>query len=433
MRYEARFRAYRQPMLFGTTIPYIDGESWGKVGADCHIFSVVAVKHRYWDQYALGLYEELDVTLVAGRQNKDEWLYGPASLRNKTLIYPCEAFKCQIECPCQMCRMKLSECDDFDDHLTFHLANHTMCRYCIELERFFTSFSYTVVYKRHYPNPSAWCGGQPDEKVWYDTMGSASLFKHTLGYSPKYPRNEDSLFTCDKCEKKFKMLSHLKRHEVAVHYRKKEECQYCGFQSSRKDNLMAHIRLKHESVTGRQFMCEVCNTSFHKRSDLVRHSKHLQTNCSICLQVFCTLKQLQQHSRSSHPKFVCDKCGKGFQDQANLDKHQSSSTLSYKCEVCDKEHCTSLELTKHKKTHKMNSFQCNYCNKIFASKFCHKRHIERRSDLKCAECGENVCNKQDLKMHTSQVHDIKSCEICGKVFDLKNYKWHMYSEHQKAV
>ena len=89
-----------------------------------------------------------------------------ASLRNKTLIYPCEAFKCQIECPCQMCRMKLSECDDFDDHLTFHLANHTMCRYCIELERFFTSFSYTVVYKRHYPNPSAWCGGQPDEKVW---------------------------------------------------------------------------------------------------------------------------------------------------------------------------------------------------------------------------------------------------------------------------
>ena len=68
MRYEARFRAYRQPMFFGTSIPYIDGESWGKIGADCHIFTVVAVKHRYWDQYALGLYEEFDVTLVAGRQ-----------------------------------------------------------------------------------------------------------------------------------------------------------------------------------------------------------------------------------------------------------------------------------------------------------------------------------------------------------------------------
>ena len=109
-----------------------------KVGANCHIFKAVDVKHRLWDHYGLGWYEEFDVTLVAGEQVKDERLYGPASLRDQTLIYHCEAFKCQIGCPCQMCRMKLRDCDDFDDHLTFHLSNHTMCKYCNEDETLVT-------------------------------------------------------------------------------------------------------------------------------------------------------------------------------------------------------------------------------------------------------------------------------------------------------
>jgi hypothetical protein len=66
----ARFCAHRRPRLSGTTVPYIDSKTWGKVGANCHIFKVVDVKHRYWDHYALGLYEESDVTLVAGEQVK---------------------------------------------------------------------------------------------------------------------------------------------------------------------------------------------------------------------------------------------------------------------------------------------------------------------------------------------------------------------------
>ena len=426
MRHKVTFRAYMQPSLRGTTSPYIDKESWGKIGANCHIFKIVDLKH-YLDKYALGQYKQFGITLVAGEQVQEEWLFGPASLRNKTLIYPCEAFKCQMECPCQMCRMKLSECDDFDDHLTFHLANHTMCKYCNEVERCFPHFSYNVVHNREYPD-------RFNDKIWYDTMGSASLIKHTSWYTAGMPFSEDySHYTCDKCEKKFKMRSHLKRHEVAVHYKKKEVCQYCGFQCSRKDNLVAHMRLIHEGETGPQFECEVCNHAFHKRSDLVRHSKHLKSRCSICADIFCTLKQLQQHNRMSNSKYACGKCGKGFQDQANLDKHQSTSTSSTKCEVCDKEHCTVLELNKHKKTHVKDSFQCNLCNKKFASKFCHKRHMEQRNDLKCSQCGEGMCNKQELKMHISQAHNVKSCEICHKVFDLKNYKYHMYSEHQKAV
>ena len=62
-----------------------------------------------YDHYASGLYEEFDVTLVAGELVKDERLYGPASLRDQTLIYPCEAFKCQIGCPMGIAHVKCAE------------------------------------------------------------------------------------------------------------------------------------------------------------------------------------------------------------------------------------------------------------------------------------------------------------------------------------
>ena len=70
-----------------------------------------------------------------------------------------------------------NEVGDFDDQLTFHRSTHAMCKYCNEVERFFRTFSYNVVHKRHYP--SAWNGGQKREK-FYDTMGSGSLFKHIM-------------------------------------------------------------------------------------------------------------------------------------------------------------------------------------------------------------------------------------------------------------
>ena len=113
--------------------------------------------HLVLEHYGLGWYEEFDVTLVAEELVQSKRLYGPASLRDKTLIYPCEAFKFQIGYPCQMCRMMLRGCDHFDDHLTFHLSNHTKCKYCNKVERGFPNFSYNVVHKSH--NPSAWNEG----------------------------------------------------------------------------------------------------------------------------------------------------------------------------------------------------------------------------------------------------------------------------------
>ena len=45
-----------------------------------------------------------------------------------------------------------------------------------------------------------------------------------------------------------------------------------------------------------------------------------------------------------------------------------------------------------------------------------------------------LCNSFDMKMHRVNDHDVKSCNICQKgPYCPKNYKYHMYSEHQQLV
>ena len=175
-------------------------------GTSCHVFKAtgeVGVCHVTGGK-------ELKVAMIAGQLVEKESLYGPASLRDKTLIYPCEEFKCRVGCPCAMCRNKLGYCEDFEDHEIFHRANHTMCRFCNNLESVIPNFHHTVVYQRVY----YWDGKRTHFDRIFDKLGSSSLFKHEYA-SAKNPLKINSLFQCNKCEKKFKSVSHFKRHDVA--------------------------------------------------------------------------------------------------------------------------------------------------------------------------------------------------------------------------
>ena len=136
MRYTATFLPYKQPQLNGRTVPF--GED--AAGTSCHVFKAGDVKVTC----ARDNYKEFDVTLVAGELVKSDRLYGPASLRDRTLIYPCEEFKCRLGCPCQMCRQKLKFCEDFVDHLTFHRASHRMGKFCNNIDSYIDNFAYNV-------------------------------------------------------------------------------------------------------------------------------------------------------------------------------------------------------------------------------------------------------------------------------------------------
>ena len=119
---------------------------------------------------------------------------------------------------CKICRNKLTNCEDFKDHEAYHKANHTMCQLCANLESVIPHFHYKIVFEIVYRSAV-----RPQfERIWFVKLGSASLFHHHSW--TQNPLKVNSVFNCDKCEKTFKKLSHLKRHEVSVHFLKKENC-----------------------------------------------------------------------------------------------------------------------------------------------------------------------------------------------------------------
>ena len=106
MRYSARFIARKRPNLDGRIVPL----GAGMAGTCCHEFEATDDI-----EVCYGGGKEFVVRLVAHELVKSDKLYGPASLRDKTLIYPCEEFKCRIRCPCTMCRNKMRYGEDFED------------------------------------------------------------------------------------------------------------------------------------------------------------------------------------------------------------------------------------------------------------------------------------------------------------------------------
>ena len=370
MRFSAHIQVYEQPVLSGKTgdIPW---------ETQCHILTpdgepVYRLTRMRIHKYYTTVYK---VNYVAHKVIQTPWLFGPASLWNKTLIYPCENFRCRIGCPCKMCRDNLNSCEDLEDHMTFHRAPHSMCKFCQELQELIPYYHWKIVFEKRY-----YSGVVPQFEKFYEIMGSCSLFKHKC--VERLPNKKEKTFSCDKCEKQFLSIADLKRHEVSVHFQMKFQCPNCGLQLTRKDSLETHIGNVHGTDLIREFKCDICLKSFNKKSNFVRHEKNAKTNCSICAETFCTLKDCQQHMI----------------------------------------------------THQLKEIKCCFCHKSFSSKGGLKKHVAGRVEFKCDLCDKVLCNSFDMKMHRFNDHDARSCDICQKgPYCLKNYKYHMYSEHQELV
>ena len=398
------------------------------------------------------------VTLVAVKFVGQISFHGPASLKDRTIIYPCERFKCRAGCPCQLCRIKSPYCttarlekpcsgdclqcrEDCQDHLMFHRADHTMCKFCENVRSHIPNYSFMVIQRRvYYP-----CV-RPQFERFFDVQCSAWMLRHGQTYTMRPVEEEDSTFSCDNCSKKFPSMSHLKRHEDSIHYEIKSTCSLCGLQFSREDNLESHKKSVHDDSETNEYHCELsnCQEIFTKKSNFERHQKTKPRECAICTEVFCTLKQLQQHNKSAHSKFRCQKCDQSFTLLSDLNKHLKENlkavngSFKNQCDVCDKVCCTKIDLLKHKKLKHRDSsekaeFECNHCQKTFKSRFGFKSHTVNREEKYCSKCGKVFCNGRDLKIHDTDVHGVRKCEICNSSFYLDNYKHHMYKEHQQLV
>ena len=427
MRFRTSLRLMQQPDLYGGTLARLPS---------CHEFSVsdVTIDYKKVDYYSNA---ECEVTLVSGKFGTSGSLYGPASLiKDRTIIYPCDTFRCRIGCACHLCRRGCCICTraaqdqtcgdcaecrfDCEDHLVFHRAPHMNCKFCLNALEHIPHLEFVIRQVR---------GNYPD---WHDVRISASLFRHVLK-DIKVVKDECSRFACDKCSKTFNKIGDLKKHEVSVHYGEKHECEYCGVKFSRHDNLRDHIEIFH-TENCHKYECELCMKYFTKKSHFVRHRKVSHT-CKSCLAVICTTNQLQVHKKIDHPEYPCGHCQRSFQDRANMKRHTGSShnengTWKNYCEICTIGFCSFLDLARHNKIHPK---VCKVCGKTFKTNWSLKVHMMKREEKPCTKCGKILCNKNDMKIHVNRIHNQKQCKICSERIFTKYMKHHMYSVHQQVI
>ena len=168
MRTLATFHLVKQAELTGCTR---GSHSDGNFENGCFEFKVsrVTMNGKFYSAEAAKFYsaEAAYVTLVAVKFVRQISLHGPASLKDRTIIYPCERFKCRAGCPCQLCRIKSPYCttarlekpcsgdclqcrEDCQDHLMFHRADHTMCKFCENVRSHIPNYSFMVIQRRVY-------------------------------------------------------------------------------------------------------------------------------------------------------------------------------------------------------------------------------------------------------------------------------------------
>ena len=369
------------------------------------------------------------VSLVTGRYAEGH-LYGPASsLKDRSIIYPCNLHKCRVNCPCRICRMK-SVCSIFDhrsspgkgcsfcqddliEHLLFHRAEHLSCKFCNEVSSYLPYRKFVV---------SKIIGYAPD----YDkrTVNSFTMTHCPAFIGASTGRGEQERFPCDKCDKNFPSMSNLKRHEKQMHFGEKHTCQICGQEFSRKYKLNAHMKFVHDdSSDSSQFECKNCNKKFDQKFTFERHCKLIH-RCSMCDETFCTLKQLASHRSANHKSFSCQKCGKIFKDGVQLRKHENFQT----CEFCDRDFCNLQELTRHQKQHK-ETLKCSFCAQAFSTRRWLTKHKENRSDKPCPVCAKMFCYPVHLNAHISQKHPRVRCDECEEVVHEDELMKHKINSH----
>ena len=197
-----------------------------------------------------------EVQLVSGVLRSNEWLYGPASLAvDRSVILPCEHYKCLIPCPCIFCRCPNysscpTSCDgscacercqcEFEQHSKYHKkAPHSNCKFCKQLLVCFPAFNFVM----------------NDVKF---NLYCSRLLKRT-NFVHRFSGSKSRCVKCDRCDTEFSSEENLIRHFKSHHAKIKHLCQVCDVSFTQKASLDRHMKLAHSEEEITLFKCDLCN------------------------------------------------------------------------------------------------------------------------------------------------------------------------------
>ena len=279
------------------------------------------------------------------------WLYGPATdLKMKTIIYPCERFRCLIPCPCLLCEKKnpacssqgKCSCDECKlyrhDHQNFHATFHFGCVSCEDIIRVIPNFNFSTLDKAK------------KEYVRLSFDRSKLKTKGTQNFSLMWKEKKQLFLMGKDGDQDF-------------------WCSTCGIPYWSYNDLRDHILKKHT-------VSKMFQHKYQKDYKCFKAApKTTNTKCYECSSTFISVKKLHIHMESVHygQFFACDECDEIFTRKDSLHRHRVTSH-----KYCGKQFVKKKSLEVHmqgvheceKNEHK----RCDVCDKFFVDEDDYKRH-----------------------------------------------------------
>lgn len=153
------------------------------------------------------------------------------------------------------------------------------------------------------------------------------LWKHKANHriSDTFQTNENLCKICDKSFKSSAALNyHIKTHSVAES--KPHSCPYCGKEFLAFINLKQHLRIVHSLI--KKHICLLCDKQFAtldhlKKHVLSQHQNERKHTCHVCAKNFTQLCHLKQHLaiHTSGKTLHCNICNSSFWRKVDLMRH----------------------------------------------------------------------------------------------------------------
>ncbi|XP_038069994.1 zinc finger protein 423-like [Patiria miniata] len=352
---------------------------------------------------------------------------------------------------CPKCSVKFETREELDTHLVTHGAGKTY--QCIKCQQ---NFATEMEIQLHVTTHVLSEGVHLECKLCKDIFDSpAKLQCHLINHS-----FADKEYRCPICKAMFSCAQDIQAHAVEHGMEaRRHKCSQCSqtffFSAELQNHVLSHPSQEDLGI----FRCEECRRVFSSSASLSNHSRLHATptdkgfKCSICMEMFYSTVDLQQHYFRTHSEaelgckkksFKCGQCDEVFPCLSNLQGHMRIHTdgRKYTCTTCNKVFSLSRNLTIHMRSHSGEKpYQCPMCDKRFARKENRKVHLKSHTGIKpfmCPHCGKmfsRKCHVRDhMRTHTMTVTrgSLFQCEYCQETFTLaKNLRRHIRRIHKE--